>query len=284
VSGAAPRFGRVLMTGAGGRIARQVRDRIALDCAELRLVDRVACEALHATESAHVADLSQPGALAGLLDGIDAVVHFAGYPREADWTILLPANVQAVAQLWDAARDAGVDRIVYASSNHAVGFYERSERIDGKVAAKPDSRYGVTKVFMESLAGLYAEKYGLRSFGMRIGYCAAAPTEARMLSHWIHPDDMAALVAVGLTADYQHEIVYGVSANTRSWYDNGRAEALGYQPRHSADVFIRALEGEVSGDPVAERFQGGGFAAEGYRGRLGRHDRDSVPSPLAGEG
>lgn len=264
----ARRFGRVLMTGAAGRIARQVREHIADECVELRLLDCVEFAVAHPAESAHVVDLGASGAavaLAPLLEGVDAVVHFAGYPREADWATLLPANVHSAALLWEVAVDAGVQRILYASSNHAVGFYERSERIDGRVPAKPDSRYGVTKVFMEALAGFHAEKHGLRGFGMRIGYCSLAPTEARMLSHWVHPDDMAALVAIGLTASYENEIVYGVSNNSRSWWDNSRAEALGYRPRHSADLFIPALEGTASRDPVAERFQGGAFAAEGYR-------------------
>ena len=260
----ARKFGRILMTGGAGRIARQIRDRIADDCTELRLVDRTHFDAAHSTETAHVADLSDAAAIDPLMQGIDAIIHFAGYPREAGWDTLIPANVQSVVNLWEAARAAGVQRILYASSNHAVGFYPRTERIDDKVPTKPDSRYGVTKVFMEAMASLYAEKYGVRGFGMRIGYCSLQPTEARMLSHWVHPDDVAALVAVGLTAEYNSEIVYGVSANSRSWWDNSRAEVLGYRPAHSADIFVEALQDIVSADLIAEHFQGGSFAAEGY--------------------
>ena len=260
------KFDRILMTGAAGRIARQMRDRIADECTELRLVDRQPFEAMYRSETAHVADLSDPAAVAPLVAGIDAIIHFAGYPREADWNTLIPANVQSVVNLWEAARCAGVNRILYASSNHAVGFYPRSQRIDHKVPTKPDSRYGVTKVFMEAVASLYAEKYRVRGFGMRVGYCSLAPTEARMLSHWVHPDDMAALVTVGLTASYENEIVYGVSANSRSWWDNSRAEAMGYQPQHSADLFAETLREKRSDDEIAERYQGGTFAADGYVG------------------
>ena len=181
------------------------------------------------------------GVLAPLFEGIDAIIHFAGYPREADWQTLIAANVLTVANMWDAAKNAGVKRIVYASSNHAVGLYPRSQRIDDRALPRPDSRYGVTKVFMETTASLYAAKHGVRGFGVRIGHCALEPSDARMLSHWVHPDDLAALIHVGLTADYESEIVYGVSANSRSWWDNSRAEALGYRPQHSADSYAAAL-------------------------------------------
>ena len=259
---------RILLTGAAGRIALQMRERLAPKCELLRLVDRVPFEALHPFETAHVVDLADPRALHPLLNGIDAIIHLAGYPREADWHTLIPANVQAVANVWDAAQDAGVTRILYASSNHAVGFYPRSQRIDESALPRPDSRYGVTKVFMEATARLYADKYGVRGFGMRIGHCSVKPVDARMLSHWIHPDDLAALIEVGLTADYQCEIVYGASANSRSWWNNSRAEALGYLPRHSADAFAAELADRVSTNAIEERHQGGSFAAEGYVRRV----------------
>ena len=196
-----------------------------------------------------------------ILAGASAVVHFAGYPREADWATLLAANVAGVASLWEAARQAGVERIIYASSNHAVGMYARTERLSHDALPNADSRYGVTKVFMESVATLYAAKHGLRGFGIRIGHCAAQPSDARMLSHWIHPEDLSALVRIGLTAEYDNEIVYGVSANSRSWWDNRRAEALGYRPAHSTDGLIEQLEAKTTADAVAEYFQGGSFAA-----------------------
>jgi len=113
---------------------------------------------------------------------------------------------------------------------------------------------------------LYALKNGLRAFGMRIGHCSPAPTDARMLSHWIHPEDLASLILIGLRADYLCEVVYGVSNNARSWWDNQRAEALGYRPAYSADSFAEALSGIRTDDPVCELYQGGTFAARGYSG------------------
>nr|WP_181726153.1 NAD(P)-dependent oxidoreductase [Polaromonas sp.]QJS06400.1 UDP-glucose 4-epimerase [Polaromonas sp.] len=251
----------IVLTGAAGRLGRSLRPALAAACRELRVLDRSPLVSEHANETALQLDLNDQAALASALTGASAVVHFAGYPREADWPTLLAANVVGVASLWEAARVAGVERILYASSNHAVGMYPRSEKLSQGALPAPDSRYGVTKVFMESLASLYAAKHGLRGFGIRIGHCAPQPSDARMLSHWIHPEDLSALVQVGLQADYENEYVYGVSANSLSWWLNDRAEALGYRPAHSADRFIGSLQAQTSASPVAEYFQGGSFAA-----------------------
>jgi uronate dehydrogenase len=257
---------RLLVTGAGGKVARSVLAHLSTLAMELRLTDIAPIEAGGERSTVRIADLADAGAVPALVDGVDAIVHFAGYPREAPWPQLLEANIRTTVNLWEAAAAAGVQRIVYASSNHAVGFYPRDRRIDAHVPARPDGRYGATKVFMEAVASLYADKAGLRAFGIRIGYCAAEPRDARMLSHWLHPDDLAQLIGIGLTADVHHEIVYGVSANSATWYDNSRAEALGYRPRHRSDVFAERLASIVTDDPVTERYQGGSFAANGYVG------------------
>jgi uronate dehydrogenase len=254
----------VLLTGAAGKLGQALRPWLAPLCEELRLVDKLPLQTSSPNEKAFVLDLSDVPGLGAAMAGCSAVVHFAGYPREACWDVLLPANVQGVINLWEAAHAAGVDRIIYASSNHAVGFYPRQETLDEKVFPKPDSRYGLTKVFMEGLAELYAQKHGMRGFGIRIGHCAVAPSDARMLSHWIHPEDLASLISVGLEADYECEIVYGASANRRSWWTNERAHALGYRPQHSADPHETALTSRTSDQPVAEHFQGGSFAAQEY--------------------
>ncbi len=268
-------LGCILVTGAGGKVARSVRAHIGTLCSELRLTDIVPLEATAPNQTLHVADLADARSLPALVNGADAIVHFAGHPREADWPVLIDANIRTVINLWEAAVAAGVRRIVYASSNHAVGYYARTEHIDHRAPPRHDSRYGVTKVFMEATASLHADKHGLRAMGVRIGYCGPEPVEARMLSHWVHPEDLAQLIQVGLQADYHHEIVDGVSANSATWYDNHRAEALGYRPRHSADRFAAALADVRSGNAVAERYQGGSFAAAGHVGETERPARGS---------
>ena len=269
----AGQFKRLLVTGAAGKVARSVRQALAAHGDEMRLTDIVPFDATGTNQTVNVADLADPAAVATLVNGVDAIVHFAGHPREAAWPVLLEANIRTVINLWEAAAAAGVKRIVYASSNHAVGYYPRTERIDARVPAKPDGRYGASKVFMEAVAQLYADKHGLRAFGIRIGYCGPEPLDARMLSHWLHPEDLAQLIGLGLTADVHHEIVYGVSANRATWYDNSRAEALGYRPQHSADVFADRLAHKISDNPVAERYQGGSFAADGHVGDAERPAR-----------
>jgi len=254
----------IVLTGAAGRLGRSLRPMLASRCDELRVLDQMPLVAEHANEVAIRVDLNDTSALQQAMAGASAVVHFAGYPREADWPVLLAANVAAVTSLWEAARVAGVDRVLYASSNHAVGMYPRETRIGHDVLPLPDSRYGVTKVFMEAVSSLYAAKWGVRGFGMRIGHCSPAPTDARMLSHWIHPEDLALLVKVGLDANYENEIVYGASGNARSWWSNTRALELGYQPLHSTDPHVERLSGLTSFDPVTEYFQGGTFAAAEY--------------------
>ncbi|CAN7415030.1 NAD-dependent epimerase/dehydratase family protein [Acidovorax sp. LjRoot194] len=254
----------IVLTGAAGRLGASLRESLSEQCAELRLVDKTQTEPVRPNETVWKMDLGDRARLREAMSGCTAVVHFAGFPREAAWGVLLPANIMGVINLWEIAHEAGVERIIYASSNHAVGLYPRTRIIGEKVHPLPDSRYGLTKVFMEGLAELYATKFGLRGFGLRIGHCAPEPSDARMLSHWIHPDDLAALVTVGLNADYESEIVYGVSGNPRSWWKNQRAAELGYQPRHSAEAFAPTVSDRTSGDPIEEHFQGGAFAAKEF--------------------
>jgi uronate dehydrogenase len=258
---------RILLTGAGGKVALSVRTAIGELCHELRLTDIVAIEPTAPNQTVMHADLTDPLAVPALVEGVDAIVHFAGYPREASWPVLIEANILTTTLLWEAAAAAGVRRIVYASSNHAVGYHSRDRHLDASAPPRPDGRYGVSKVLMETVAGLYADKVGLSAVGLRIGYCGPAPRDARDLSHWLHPEDLAQLVEIGLQAEgVHHEILYGVSDNSASWYDMSRARALGYRPRHSADAYAATLRDRRTDDPVAERYQGGSFAADGHVG------------------
>jgi uronate dehydrogenase len=142
-----------------------------------------------------------------------------------------------------------------------VGFYRRDQVIDHRVYIKPDGRYGVSKVFGEALGSLYADKYGMQVFCMRIGNVNPAPIDRRRLSIWISPRDMAQLVTIGIEhPDIRFEIVYGVSNNQRSWYDNSNALRLGYRPQDDSEAYAtEVLAREKPGDPRAEIYQGGVF-------------------------
>ena len=219
------------------------------------------------TDERHIGDLADAAFVKGLFaDGsVRAVIHMAGYPREADWGILLDANIRSTINLWEIARESGVERMLYASSNHAIGFYPRSQRIDDKVPTRPDSRYGLTKAFGEQIGFLYAYKFGLRFFGMRIGmFSLPEPTTHRGLATWLSPRDMLQLATVGLTSEYTCEIVYGVSNNSRSFWDNSAAHRLGYAPQDSADAYSErfAQPDDPPGSPSGH-FQGGPYIKDG---------------------
>lgn len=256
---------KIVLTGAAGKLARRMRSTLAQLCRQLVVADIVPLEAT-GNETAVQCNLTDASAVDALLQDADVVVHFAGYPREAAWSTLIPANIVAVTNLWEAAVKNGVRRIVYASTNHVVGMYPIDRKVNVAAELKCDSRYGVTKAFTETVARLYYEKYGLESLGIRIGRCEDEATDERMLSTWIHPQDLANLVRLGITHPVAADVVYGVSANSQGWCVNPPYEHFPYRPEHSADVFADAIAAAKSPANRAWAFQGGPFADHEYVG------------------
>ena len=252
---------RILLTGAGGGIGTHLRRELRGVYA-LRLSDREPVANL-AGDDFMVAELTDFDAVAALMDGMDGIIHMGGYSVEGAWQSILDANIIGCHNVFEAARRSGVKRIIFASSNHACGFYRRDQIIDDRVSFRPDSRYGVSKAFGEALGNLYADKYGFDVLSIRIGNVNDKPLDARRLAIWISPRDLAQLVRIGLdTPDLGHQVVYGVSGNTRSWYDNANATGLGYVPRDNAEDYaaeILADHPENTGDPRADAHQGGHF-------------------------
>ncbi|WGF90457.1 NAD-dependent epimerase/dehydratase family protein [Marinivivus vitaminiproducens] len=257
---------RVLLTGAAGRLGQMLRERLAGSFELLRLSDRRDMAPAGPGEEVVVCDLADASATAAICQGVDAIVHMGGIPNDQPWPTLVEGNLTGAINLWEGARMAGVGRVLFASSNHAIGLYRRTQTIDHAVHPRPDSRYGLTKAFGEDLAKLYAFKHGVRGYCMRIGGCTPRPVDARALSTWLSPDDLARLVRTGLEADYLFEIVYGVSANRRAWWDNTNAHRLGYRPKDDAEVFAAELEDKTSGNALNETFQGGIFAEREFTG------------------
>ncbi|MEJ2174413.1 MAG: NAD(P)-dependent oxidoreductase [bacterium] len=253
----------ILITGAAGGIGGHLRRELAGKY-RLRLSDIRPIKTLAKGETFARADLTKLGDLLRAAKGVDAIVHLGGYSVEGRWEDIHPANIVGCYNAFEAARRNGVKRFLFATSNHAVGFYRRDEIIDHRVMVRPDSRYGVAKAFGEALGRLYADKYGLEVFCMRIGNVNPAPLDKRRLSIWISPRDMAQLVAIGIEhPEIRFEIVYGVSDNARSWYDNANALRLGYAPQDDSEVYAEAvLAREQPGNPRAEIFQGGAFVHE----------------------
>jgi uronate dehydrogenase len=254
----------ILITGAAGDVGTHLRRELAGKYV-LRVSDLRSLKKINKEEQFVRADISKMSDALRITRGVDAVVHLGGYSVEGPWEGILNANIIGCYNVFEAARRNGVKRILFPTSNHAMGFYRRDQTIDHRDYPKPDSRYGVSKVFGEALASLYADKYGMQMFCMRIGNVNAVPIDKRRLSILFTPRDLAQLVTIGIEhPDIRFEIVYGISRNKRAWYDNSNAFRLGYKPRDdsenwAAEILAREKPG---GNPVAESHQGGVFCVE----------------------
>jgi uronate dehydrogenase len=261
---------RVLLTGAAGGIGRRLRKLLGPVYPELRLTDIVTPPELAPGEVFVPADLAAMDQVEAVVDGVEGIIHLGGFSVEGPWETILQANIIGCYNLFEAARRKGVKRVVFASSNHAVGFYPRYARIGSDVTVRPDSRYGVSKAFGEALGALYADKHGLRVLCLRIGNVADAPIDRRRLAIWLSPEDLVQLVRIGLEhPDLRYEIFYGASLNERAWWDNSRAYAYGYRPIGRAEDHCDAAlaaQALLPSDPVADFFQGGSFCSDEHDG------------------
>lgn len=265
---------RCLITGAAGGIGTRLRRLLRGVYPTLRLSDRVRPADLTAEEEFVAADLTDTAAVERAVSGMQGIVHLGGISIERPWDQILAANIAGTYNLFEAARKAGVERIVFASSNHVVGFYPRRRRIAADVVVRPDSRYGLSKAFGEALGALYADKHGLRVLAIRIGNVADQPIDERRLSIWIKPEDLVQLIRIGLEhPDLRYEVVYGASDNARSWWDNETAYRLGYRPTGKAEASSAAAlaaQAQLPADPVGDRLQGGTFCSAEFTGDPGR--------------
>jgi uronate dehydrogenase len=204
------------------------------------------------------ADISKLPDVLRISKEADAIVHLGGYADEGPWETILRSNIVGCYNVFEAARLNSVKRVVFASSNHILGFYRCDQKLDHHVYPKPDSRYGVSKVFGEMLGSLYAYKHGLEIFLIRIGHATPTPSDVRDLAMWISPRDLAQLVGIGIDHPNVHfEIVYGVSGNTRSWYDNTNAERLGYRPLDNAESYAAEVLAQKGSVTERRHYQGG---------------------------
>ncbi len=263
---------RVLITGAAGAIGRVLRSGLRGRYPALRLSDIAPLGEPGPGEELYTADIRDMATTEATMEGVDCVVHLAAMAVEDAWERILPNNITGTYNVFEAARRRGVRRMVFASSNHVIGYYRREQVLDPGVPPRPDSRYGVSKVFGEALGRFYADKYGLSVACLRIGSFHERPEAVRHLSTWISPRDTVQLVQRCLEApDYHFVIVYGVSANTRSRWSNAGVEVLGYRPEDDAEAYAGEIlkRGEKE-DEVAARFHGGPFCAMEFTGDLGK--------------
>ncbi|WCB95323.1 Uronate dehydrogenase [Baekduia alba] len=258
----------VVLTGAAGDVGTVLRAGLSARGTALRSSDvrPIASAALAAGEEFKVVDLTDAVAVIALMEGAEAVIHLGGVADEAAFDVLAGPNLHGAFHVFEAARRAGVGRVVYASSNRITGLRGTSEPLTGAEPVAPDGLYGATKAFGEALAAMYAGRFGMDVVSIRIGSFEARPSEPRHLSTWLSHRDAVALFAAALDAPagFGHVIVYGVSANTRSWWPPGPgARRIGYVPQDDAEAFAADLAG-ADGPPAA--LQGGAYAAPSYGG------------------
>ncbi len=269
---------RILLTGAAGGIGSRLRSLLP-PIYDLVLTDLAPPADLRPEETFIAADLADAGAIEQAATGVDGIVHLGGQSVEAPWETILRLNIIGAYNLFEAARKQGARRVVFASTNHVVGFYPRAEIIGPDVLPLPDSRYGVSKAFGEALGALYAKKYGLSVFCIRIGNVSDRPADERRLAIWLKPEDLVQLIRIGLEREgLVYEAVYGISDNARAWWDNSRALELGYKPEGQSEAFAAealAAQALLPPDEIGDLFQGGPFCSEEFESSIGRIERKS---------
>lgn len=264
----------IAITGGAGRVGTAMRKVLAPQVRHIRIVDRVEPAGLADNESFIPADITDLERNVAAFTGVDGIIHLAGIPSEKALADMVAANVIGTSLVYEAARRAGVTRVVLGSSNHATGFYPRDVVIGPDAPMRPDSIYGLTKCWGELTAGLYYDKAGIRSLIVRIGNAQDLPRAPRSLEVWISPRDLVQLSLIGLThPDVDVKTVFGVSGGGGAWWDNSEATKLGYKPLDTIrdhahpDAFLPVPD---DADPVGEFFQGGTFCTLDHDGTIRR--------------
>ena len=270
---------RVLVTGAAGSIGTVVCAGLLDRGHDVAALD-IAAEPEGFTGPWFTADCADPDAVDAVFDSLEqsgpleAVVHLASIPTEGSLPVILESHVVTTAAILDAMVGHSVSRIVYASSNHAVGRTPRSDLVRTDVLPRPDTFYGVGKIAAEALLRLYVDRYGIDALASRIGSFLPQPETRRHLSTWLSHDDAVRMVHACLTApDPGFAVLYGISANTRAWWDLTPGRALGYEPEDDAETFAATIEAtpESDVDRTEAEHVGGSFVTESfYRPALDR--------------
>lgn len=252
---------RLLITGAAGNLGTVLRTGLADLADTLRLSDVAPLSPPGPNEEIVQADLADLDAVLAMIEGVDVIVHFGGISGEADWERILPSNIVGCYNVWEAARRHGVRRVIHASSNHAIGMYDRTERLGVDASHRPDTYYGLAKAFAEDLGRMYFDKYGIEAACLRIGSCFPEPRDERMLATWLSYPDLVQLVRRCIEAPkLGFAVVYGVSDNDRSWWDNSGAGFLGYRPQDNAERFASRFLPVADNDDPRHRYHGGHFS------------------------
>ncbi len=232
---------RVLITGAGGRIGGSLAELLH-DRYDLRLLYHQRIPESPPVDDWVTMDLSDIGRLEEALRGIDAIVHMAADPyTNAPWESVLPNNIVGTYNLFEAARRAGVKRIVFASTNHVMGMYDRDGQwpIYADQPVRPDSLYGVSKAFGENLGRFWYDQHGVSVICLRIGWMLPEPKDEISRWMWLSPRDCAQIVSRAIECEIGFDVFYAISANSgRRWDITKAIERLSYRPQDDAERYF----------------------------------------------
>ncbi len=254
----------ILLTGAAGNLGTALRPLLVERYGRLRSTDIASFGPPLPGEEIVIGDVADAAFCDRVAAGAGALVHLGGRSTEDSWEVICRANIIGCFNMFDAARVAGIKRVVFASSNHAIGFHPSTQRLDNTVRQRPDSLYGLSKAFGEDLASLFVDKHGMEIASLRIGSSFPKPADVRQLSTWLSYADLHRLIVACLEAPkLGFAVMYGASKNARGWWDNSKQPEIAWTPEDSADAFAAELMpgGKDPRDPndPAVKFQGGAF-------------------------
>ncbi|MFE3138640.1 NAD-dependent epimerase/dehydratase family protein [Streptomyces scopuliridis] len=249
---------RILVTGAAGRMGRELRPRLAREGRTLRLLDIAEIESAGPNEDLEIirASFTDPDAIDAACRDVDAVLHLGGLSGEAPWEQIADINIDGTRRVLEAARRQGVPRVTLASSIHAAGFHTREDVVDGVLPAdtptRPDTYYGVGKAAIEALGSLYHSRFGIDVSCLRIGAFRSLPLTPEDLAAWLSPGDAARLVEACLRAEPAgFRVLWGISGNARRWWSLAEGEAIGYRPEDDAEHHAASILGSGAFGPTA---------------------------------
>lgn len=270
----------VLLTGASGALGRILARELAAAGFALRLTDIAPFPDPLPLRAGFVrADLNEALAIVRQAEGCSTILHFGGVAVERPFEEIIGPNLRGLYHIYEAARREGA-RVVFASSNHTIGFHERPKgneaKLDYDCQFRPDGYYGLSKAYGELMGRLYWDKHGVENVNVRIGSCLPQPTNARGLSTWLSYPDLARLMIRCILAErVGHAVIWGASDNPASFWARDHRERIGWQPEDSAEAYRAGIETVVTDDPVEERYQGGFYCPIEYSRKGGFSPRDA---------